>query len=370
MTKLGQIFAWMAAVMLLASAPMGAAPPVVVVYGNSAGWLDRHAAEEFARYAQAATGSKVALRGDDAALPAQGDLVLLGSPAANRRVAELVRQGVLPGQTPEGEGFVVRTANQGRCRLLHLAGGTDVATLYAVYDYLERDLGCGWFPTGDYVPKGAKLVMSGLSRSETPRFKWRHFSSGFGYWAIKFESTFWDWPEWQRYLDWAAKSKLNLTQWSAHWAAQTAGTVPRKVFPEMGKPAEEPAYQLKVEAARQFYQTIQPLSPDALWVTDSWDFGGSYWTPQAIAQYFADLPKDMRFLIYDTNADYIIPPQYEKYQHWFGRNWAFAVLQTMPWTWPEPTWGWSATAGGSRLTAPFGPATAPGLSSAWRRPTS
>ena len=75
------------------------------------------------------------------------------------------------------EGFVVAGADVGGVKLVALAGQKPLGCLYAVYDYLERDCGVGFFQDGEHVPHLATLPAEAAERIEQPRFDNRlHFA--------------------------------------------------------------------------------------------------------------------------------------------------------------------------------------------------
>lgn len=118
---------------------------------------ERHAAEELAHYLQAATGAELPVVGATAA-PA-GTRVLIGAAALEVApdVAELA-----------GDAFVVRSVGDD----LVLAGNPPRGTLYAVYDFLEREVGIRWFNWygEEYVPDRATLSVGEIDRREEAAF--------------------------------------------------------------------------------------------------------------------------------------------------------------------------------------------------------
>lgn len=73
------------------------------------------------------------------------------------------------------ENFVVKTIGPN----LVLAGNEDWSyngTLFAVYDFLEDDLGCRWYmpgPFGEVIPKRESVVIGDIDRAESPSFRIR-----------------------------------------------------------------------------------------------------------------------------------------------------------------------------------------------------
>lgn len=73
------------------------------------------------------------------------------------------------------DGFIVRTDGDD----VVLAGGGDRGTLYAVFDFLEKQLGCRWWtPTEKTIPTTSIVQIPNLNITETPAFSYRsHYTS-------------------------------------------------------------------------------------------------------------------------------------------------------------------------------------------------
>jgi len=73
------------------------------------------------------------------------------------------------------DGFIVRTDGDD----VVLAGGGDRGTLYAVFDFLEKQLGCRWWtPTEQSIPTTSVVQIPNLNITETPAFSYRsHYTS-------------------------------------------------------------------------------------------------------------------------------------------------------------------------------------------------
>ncbi|MCX7826709.1 MAG: DUF4838 domain-containing protein [Verrucomicrobiae bacterium] len=138
---------------------------------------ERHAAEELQRFLKQITGVELPLQ-NAGPLPARA--LLVGRDAEVERLASGVDWAKLG-----GEGFVVRTCGPH----LALAGGRPRGTLYAVYSFLDQELGCRWFaPDCSRIPKRARLAVRDLNRVVVPRLEYRETFSWSGYdgdWAAR-----------------------------------------------------------------------------------------------------------------------------------------------------------------------------------------
>ncbi|MBD3292612.1 MAG: DUF4838 domain-containing protein [Armatimonadia bacterium] len=118
---------------------------------------EAHAAEELAHYLQAATGAELPVVSIGGAPDAKR--ILLGGAALE--VAPDVRQLA-------GDAFIVRTVGEDTV----LAGNPPRGTLYAVFDFLEREVGIRWFNWygEEFVPDLDRLQIGEIDRLEEPAF--------------------------------------------------------------------------------------------------------------------------------------------------------------------------------------------------------
>ena len=182
----------------------------VVVIGQEASWLEKHAAAEFVKYLGKMTGAAPAIAAGDAL--GQGlTRVLIGTYQNHAAIRQLRNKGKIAWRIEQRkagdkESLVVTALDDGKT--LVLTGNTRRAVLWAVYDFLERECGVGFFFEGDYVPTHKSLAARVRSRRQGPGFpvtfstivstgtNW-HYSN---WWRRR--------QEWQHAIDWHAKKKL------------------------------------------------------------------------------------------------------------------------------------------------------------------
>lgn len=124
---------------------------------------ERTAADELQKYLRQITGVTLPIQ---EAGPLPANAILVGRDAV---CDSLVLD--TPWTTLGEEGFGVTTAGSH----LVLAGGRPRGTLYAVYSFLDQELGCRWF-TADVsrIPKQNPLVISSsINRTFVPQFEYR-----------------------------------------------------------------------------------------------------------------------------------------------------------------------------------------------------
>ena len=152
----------------------------VIVIAPDAPQPEQHAAGELANFLSQITGAKF----DIVPPPAAGKTRLLVGPQAAKLAA--------PDFSADGlgaEGIIIRSAGDD----LILAGGYPRGTLYAVYTFLEEQLGCRWWSsTESTIPKKPTLQVANLDVRYVPVLEYRS-----PYWFDAFDG------------DWAARNKCN-----------------------------------------------------------------------------------------------------------------------------------------------------------------
>jgi len=169
----------------------------------------RKAAETFNEMYEKVTGRTLDIRSED---DGKSDLIVIGSDAVNDFVMTEVLEGRLKtlGICYGTDSYTVKSHEKGGRKVLIFAGGRLRSTLYAIYDYFERFLGCGYFWDGDVIPHSDEIPLSGIDINENPRFFYR----GLRYFAHRglkrFQAEHWGFLDWKRELDWMTKKRLNF----------------------------------------------------------------------------------------------------------------------------------------------------------------
>ena len=189
----------------------------LIVRPASAPTAYRIAAENFADLCKQVTGTRPGIVTDEAArsaLPGDPSLsfALIGGDDVNVLTAELLAEHKTP-MLPFRIGtddYCVRSSSLRGLPALVLAGGRGRSTIYAVYRYFEKIIGCRWFWDGDRIPKRSVLPLTGIDFAESPRFLYR----GTRYFAHRglhrFQAEHWSEQDWAREIDWLLKKRLNL----------------------------------------------------------------------------------------------------------------------------------------------------------------
>ncbi|MFN5757285.1 MAG: DUF4838 domain-containing protein [Planctomycetia bacterium] len=145
------------------------ATPYVITLADDATEPEKNAAGELAAYLKKVTGAEFAIVAPAAA---KGEPVIAVGPGAARVVAptlDLARAGA----TGLGDdGIVLKVV--GKHLVLTGAEGAKRGTLYAVYEFLEREVGVRWWtPTEELVPGKPALTVSALDTRYVPPFVYR-----------------------------------------------------------------------------------------------------------------------------------------------------------------------------------------------------
>ena len=125
---------------------------------------ERHAAEELKHFLKEISQASFPIVEDD--LPKQDKLIILG--LKNR----LLEPALSSDQESDlgREGFIMRA----NANTVVIAGGQPRGTLYGVYSFLEKKLGCRWFYRGvSSIPKRSCLWISHYDEMQKPIFEYR-----------------------------------------------------------------------------------------------------------------------------------------------------------------------------------------------------
>ncbi|MFH1919187.1 MAG: DUF4838 domain-containing protein [Planctomycetota bacterium] len=155
---------------------------------------EEFAAAELQRYLLRISDAEVPIVGEGEG--GEGPRVLIGRTAIGEQALnELV--------SDDTDAFLVKRTGDA----LVLAGRSQRATLYAVYDFLEDDLGCRWLAPGpdwEEIPALSTIAISEVDRAESPAMDYRFLRLTMGG-----EPGSWE----EACLDWAVKQKINVGRW-------------------------------------------------------------------------------------------------------------------------------------------------------------
>jgi len=152
-----------------------------IVLPPTAPAAEQHASKELRDHVERVSGARLPI----VSKPTGGKAAVLVGRAAQAEQALLGFDWQSLGE----DGCLVRTANG----QLVLSGATPRGTLYAVYEFLERQLGCRWLtPSVTFIPKQSTVAIEALDWAHVPAFRYRepYFSAAFD-------------------PDWAARNRVN-----------------------------------------------------------------------------------------------------------------------------------------------------------------
>jgi len=158
-----------------------AKPQAVIVLAQDATESERHAAAELSDFLAQITGAKF-----ETAAPASSKNlahILVGPGAAKQADPDFTTDGL------GTDGIVIRTVGND----LILAGGRPRGTLYAVYTFLEDQLGCRWWSSKvSTIPKKPTITVPKLNIRYVPVLEYREsfwFDAFDGDWAVRNKSN-------------------------------------------------------------------------------------------------------------------------------------------------------------------------------------
>ncbi len=152
-----------------------------IVIGAGAAETERQAAAELRRYLAEIGGAELPIVVD--AIPRQPSEIWVGRSGRWSSSAPTFRAD------PAAESFLIQT---GADHLL-IAGGGRRGTLYGVYTFLEKYLGCRWFSSEvSRIPRRRQIAIGPIADRQTPALEYRE--------PLCFEATD---------PDWAARNKCN-----------------------------------------------------------------------------------------------------------------------------------------------------------------
>ena len=167
-------------------------PRMVIVVDADAPVADKHAASELALFLQKISGAKFRIvnvtTGSD-------NRILVGNLAVQKAYPDFSTGDLCP------DGIIIRTQNND----LVLTGDPPRGTIYAVYTFLEDQLGCRWWSSkADFIPKNPTIVIDNLDIRYVPPLEFRSV-----FWLDAFDG------------DWAVRNKCN--GYRHHLSAEQGG---------------------------------------------------------------------------------------------------------------------------------------------------
>lgn len=186
-----------------------------------------HAATEFQKYYKAITGVTLEITSEP---DYSSSMIVIGADFVNGFTRKAMEDDLIAPMNlgADSDTYRIVSAKKGDKSYLFLAGGSGRSTLYAVYDFFERQAGCHYFWDGDVIPKSETIDMDNIDVLEQPRFEYR----GIRYFAhrslSRFQAEHWGPKEWEQEIDWILKKRLNLFMLRIGW-----DDVFQKAFPDI-----------------------------------------------------------------------------------------------------------------------------------------
>ncbi|MCR4330809.1 MAG: hypothetical protein NUV49_02935, partial [Patescibacteria group bacterium] len=185
----------------------GAASSAIVVEDG----LHSYAAKELQRYLAKLGGATVPIITPSQAksIPKNTSLIFVGGPKENALVGDMVKDGLVNFEELGQDGFILRSGSFNKHEVVVVGGNNEAATLYAVYDVLQR-LGAVFLLSKDILPAvQPDLTLPYMDvRQVTPFSRRGVFISN-----IYLPRSIMHLSEVKQMIDNMAKLKLNYLQW-------------------------------------------------------------------------------------------------------------------------------------------------------------
>ena len=132
-----------------------------IVVSADADSITRFAALELQKYIKTITGSEIGI--SDESSPRQELEIIIGN-YSGLKEAGINIDGI------NEDGFIIKTVD----KKLYIAGGTEKGTMYGVYSFLEKYLGCRKYSMDfTYVPDNKTISIGSIDERQEPAFEYR-----------------------------------------------------------------------------------------------------------------------------------------------------------------------------------------------------
>jgi alpha-N-acetylglucosaminidase len=208
---------------------------VIIIY-NSRDSAETAAAQELKSFLGRMTQAQpqLAAEGSQASAGSATTQFLVGRTAMSEA---LIASGKIEDPAKRNvEAYVVRSVITGGKPGIAFLGGTGIATLYSVYQYLEKLCGCGFYWDGDHVPRRETIPAQDINISAQPYFRERMCMNLTLYW---YSTPWWEWEDWKAYIDWTLKARINIL---SMWDTPGEDVAWKKVWKRTGVEVSDSSY--------------------------------------------------------------------------------------------------------------------------------
>ena len=178
-------------------------PLAVIAIGKDATKAEEYAANELQKYIQKISQAKLRVTREDEALSSsEKTIILIGTPSSTK----FMQQKELDLSQIKYDGFLIEEIPYQNKNYLVFASRESIGCIYAVYDFLEKELGVGFFWNQERIPQNETIAVGEkLNIQNSPYFEHREYYSGWGRWE-----KFWTFEEWKEEIGWMLKHKFNV----------------------------------------------------------------------------------------------------------------------------------------------------------------
>jgi Glycosyl hydrolase family 67 N-terminus len=145
-------------------------PQATIVLGRNPNDFQKWIAQELQRYLRLLSGGEIPIA---TSLSVSSTRILIGGPGSNELVAGAQQKNLVSFAGLKKDGFILRQIELDHAPAIVVGGNDDAATMYAIYDLIER-LGVVFQITGDIIPeRKSDLVLPYLDVRMEPVLKYR-----------------------------------------------------------------------------------------------------------------------------------------------------------------------------------------------------
>jgi hypothetical protein len=167
------------------------------------------AAKEFQRLYLEITGIEIPITNS---FNKKDDFIIIGSDAVNNYVFKMREEKIFSGLSIKygSDDYQILSIKDSDKNYLLFAGGRGRSTIYAVYDFFERQAECRYYWDGDVIPKRTEISIKNLNILAQPTLEYR----GLRYFAHRslhrFQAEHWNYEDWKKEINWILKKRLNM----------------------------------------------------------------------------------------------------------------------------------------------------------------
>jgi len=201
---------------------------------------------DFQHYVTGMTGQKLHSIKNINSVDEDVDLTFVFTTGYSPAVSQLLSEGkrkVLKGLKEES--FLIKSLAYKQHKIIVFLGIDERGAMHAMYYFLEKHCGIGFFSDGDKIPHLTKPLLGKIDIVQEPVFKYRGFFTH-PYWSAPYAhcSRLWTFEDWKKEIDYIRKKRFNIFNPVHDEGTFLWGDVVFKAFPELNKLKNEEKFTM------------------------------------------------------------------------------------------------------------------------------